>query len=398
MNRRLLLYLSLACNVSLVVFFGVRHYDSKPIQSPAEHQGTNLAAASTLSKVIRLNWQSVETSDYRQYIRNLRAIGCPEETVYDIIVADVNTLYALRLKTADSAAPWRYWDAEDEIVSREETAHQRMRRDLEKEKTALIKNLLGADAVERMKKYQLWGGEENVNRKLAFLPEEKRESLKALQQRYYEMEQEAMEWDANSVLTDRSREKIIELRKVEDAELRAQLSPTELQEYDFRFSETASHLRRELNGFHPTEQEFRQLYELRKTYEQQMGASLDVSDPNVIKAREENEQRLVQRGKEILGESRHAEFVRSQDVDYQNALRLTKYMNLPETAAAEVYTLKQQQDAEVTKLRSNPDADEEQRLRLFFNLQQEGDARLQQILGPQGFDTYRQNNRWWMRN
>ena len=129
-----------------------------------------------------------------------------------------------------------------------------------------------------------------------------------------------------------------------------------------------------------------------------MSASTDVSDPRVVEAREQNEQRLIQRGKEILGETRYAELTRSQDIDYQNALRLTKYFNLPETAAAEVYLLKQQQDGEVAKLRSNPNADEEQRLKLFFNLHQQGDARLVEILGQQAFDTYRQNNRWWMRN
>src|SRR5262249_47921453 len=156
---------------------------------------------------------------------------------------------------------WRYWDAEDDVVSREETAHRRLRRELEKEKAGVIKELLGAESVERMKKYQLWGGEENVDRKLAFLPEQKRQVLKAIQQRYFELEQDTMEWDANGVLTDNSREKVIEQRKNRDIELRAQLSPDELHEYDLRFSQTASALRHELNGFHPAEQEFRQLFD-----------------------------------------------------------------------------------------------------------------------------------------
>lgn len=400
MNRSLVLSLSIFCNVGLLVLLGIQHFHSRPPAPVLEHREPKVASASpvTTQRAARFNWRSVESSDYKQYVQNLRSIGCPEETIYDIIVADVNTLYALRSVKSDSAAPWRYWDAEDDVVSREETAHRRLRRDLETEKAAVIKELLGADTVERMKKYQLWGGEENVDRKLAFLSQEKRQALKAIQQKFFELEQDTMEWDANGVLTDSSREKIIEQRRSRDAELRAQLSPDELHEYDLRFSDTASNLRHELNGFHPTEQEFRQLYDLRKNYEEQMNASTDVSDPQVIKAREENEQRLVQRGKEILGEARYAEFLRSQDVDYQNALRLTKYFNLPESAAAEVYALKQQQDAEVAKLRANPNADEDQRLKLFFNLHQQGDARLVEILGQQAFDTYRQNNRWWMRN
>lgn len=48
--------------------------------------------------VERLDWRSVESEDYRHYIANLRAIGCPEETIADIIRADVNKLFQSRRK------------------------------------------------------------------------------------------------------------------------------------------------------------------------------------------------------------------------------------------------------------------------------------------------------------
>src|SRR5438477_10715956 len=42
------------------------------------------------------NWSSVESADYKRYIANLRATGCPEETVRDIIIADVDKLLESR--------------------------------------------------------------------------------------------------------------------------------------------------------------------------------------------------------------------------------------------------------------------------------------------------------------
>src|SRR5208283_5234717 len=39
-------------------------------------------------------WSRIESTDYRIYIANLRAIGCPERTIRDIIAADLDTLYA----------------------------------------------------------------------------------------------------------------------------------------------------------------------------------------------------------------------------------------------------------------------------------------------------------------
>src|SRR4030095_7552909 len=37
------------------------------------------------------HWSQIEAADYPTYIRNLRRIGCPEETILDIITADVAT-------------------------------------------------------------------------------------------------------------------------------------------------------------------------------------------------------------------------------------------------------------------------------------------------------------------
>src|SRR5207244_2483089 len=42
------------------------------------------------------HWSQVESTDYKQYIMNLRAVGCPESTIRDIILADINKLYAPR--------------------------------------------------------------------------------------------------------------------------------------------------------------------------------------------------------------------------------------------------------------------------------------------------------------
>jgi hypothetical protein len=42
------------------------------------------------------NWSQVESSDYGTYMGNLRSIGCPEQTIRDIITADVDSQYAAR--------------------------------------------------------------------------------------------------------------------------------------------------------------------------------------------------------------------------------------------------------------------------------------------------------------
>ena len=52
--------------------------------------------ANSTSRVTTFSWRAVESSDYRIYVQNLRNIGCPEQTIRDIIVADVGNLYKSR--------------------------------------------------------------------------------------------------------------------------------------------------------------------------------------------------------------------------------------------------------------------------------------------------------------
>src|SRR5260221_5979143 len=56
-------------------------------------------------------WQTLESTDYRTYVANLRAIGCPERTIGDIVQADVHGLFADKrrefgLDTQDASSPW----------------------------------------------------------------------------------------------------------------------------------------------------------------------------------------------------------------------------------------------------------------------------------------------------
>ena len=57
-------------------------------------QNTNASFAA----IPAFSWRDVESEDYRQYVQNLRRLGCPEATVDDIAIADVNALFLNRAK------------------------------------------------------------------------------------------------------------------------------------------------------------------------------------------------------------------------------------------------------------------------------------------------------------
>ena len=122
------------------------------------------------------DWHQVESEDYKQYLANLRAIGCPEKTVRDIIVADVNDLFASKMAAATRTNQYQYWRKEP--FSRSEEQAKELR-DLYAQKREVLK-MLGVDSPDF--KDLLWEAfRDNVEEpdlQLAFLPESKRQQVK----------------------------------------------------------------------------------------------------------------------------------------------------------------------------------------------------------------------------
>ena len=63
-------------------------------EAPVTQVKTNIVLRRQL-----FSWREVESADYPTYVANLRQIGCPEQTIRDIIIADVNALYSRRRAT-----------------------------------------------------------------------------------------------------------------------------------------------------------------------------------------------------------------------------------------------------------------------------------------------------------
>ena len=103
MNTKPLLILSLALNVvfGVVIITNLSPETDSTLglsdtgnysESPLGQATTNSQQVVTKTVVKQMTWEMVEAADYRVYIENLRNIDCLEETIRDIILADVNKL------------------------------------------------------------------------------------------------------------------------------------------------------------------------------------------------------------------------------------------------------------------------------------------------------------------
>src|SRR2546430_8064984 len=128
-SRRLVQYLT----VVILVLLGVIGYGAYLLGSlsPEPPRPTVRLVTNTLNQIAvrkvnstnvlaaltgRINWASIESTNYHTYIQNLRGIGCPEETVRDIILTDISKLFAKRRAALrGQPQPYKLWQTRDAL-------------------------------------------------------------------------------------------------------------------------------------------------------------------------------------------------------------------------------------------------------------------------------------------
>src|SRR5688500_9244121 len=111
---------------------------------PAIPKGTIQSQIAEVEPVAaaKFSWASLESTDFKTYIANLRVFGCPEQTIRDIIVAEVNKFYEPReapLKFENFVASGRQLSrAGGDVIDLE---RMRQLREVHLEKRALLKEL-----------------------------------------------------------------------------------------------------------------------------------------------------------------------------------------------------------------------------------------------------------------
>jgi len=338
MRWRLLLLLSLAANVLLAV--GLLHY-ARSASSPATTAMAEETNAIIKTNVVLrhqfLSWSHVESPDYATYIANLRSIGCPEQTIRDIIIADVNALFAKRRATEILTPQQEWWRSEPSPQVVKLAAEKYVA--LDKERRALLNKLLGPD----------WEGGD-----LAGLPRPTRPGIvldgPVLGTLATDTKESVANISANAQdrmqayiqqMHDAGKEpdpaELMRMRQDTRNQLAAVLNPAQLEEYLLRYSQTANDLRAQLGKikyFNATPDEFRALFRADDSFNQQILAlgngndAITVAQRNSLQQQRDNSLRLA------LGSARFQQYQKLQDPLYQQAMATAIQNGDPNTADA----------------------------------------------------------------
>jgi hypothetical protein len=415
MRISLIILLSLATNVVLaLVWFRVDHVALPAGDASARTTVTasvpgqsNASANEVDGSTAHSSWSDLQTDDLKEFVRRLRVAGCPEETIKDLVLAQLNRGYSIKQRAIwqNNFNPNDYWKPYkqhfDPAESKKNREHSRQMRDLQKEKTALIVELFGVDVEKQRLKEEGIDYENgwNFNGNLAFLPESKRDAVQKYLDDFQDKEQEFYasiqgSWDADA----RARQKQLEQEKM--AGLAQILTPDEVREYALRNSLMASRVQSEIRGVDLTLDQYEKLFDVRSKYGDSIYNYGDAgNDADAIKQIHQNKKDLQSDIAATLGADKAQELERTQDYNYQQLNSLANHYDLPADTATKVYDFKGAAEKAVQDLSANTDLTPEQQQAARALIQTETEQAVKTALGSDKiYKHYMNNGGWWLNN
>jgi LysM repeat protein len=354
---------NLALAAALVVT--TRHFYLTRLQylSSPETQSPGPSAPKLLVRRQFFSWRDVESTDYPTYIANLRDIGCPEQTIRDIIIADINAMYSRRRAMEIVTAGQQWWRSEPDsnVVA---VAAEKFRV-LDDERRALLGRLLGTN----------WEGGDLVNLPrpsrpgivldgpvLGALPADTKQAVEEINMR----SQDRLQGYLDAQKREGKEPDPVELAKLRQqtrVELQGILAPPELEEYLLRYSEDANSLRTELGRlkyFAATPDEFRAVFRSTDLLDEQIALLDGATDANSVAQRKNLEDQRDNAIKLALGPQRYEQFLLLHDPLYVAAVTTAQEAGTPDQARL-IYQLNVASASEQDRIRLDPTLTPEQK-------------------------------------
>lgn len=229
-------------------------------------------------------------------------------------------------------------------------------------------------------------------RRFSGLPKEKALSLHRIERDYQELEQE-IHARAGNFLLPSDEEKLRLLKEEQERDVAALLTPEERAEWQLRASSTADRARNHATRYRASEEEYRRIYALQKTFDE----AFEDPDPFAPraerseqdwKARQEAEKALETEIRAIVGDERHAEARRRQSTDFTLAEAAAERLGLPADTAHRLYSLREPAAAESRRIATDPKLSPAERKTALARIAAETRAKLQDTLGREAAEAY----------
>jgi len=335
------------------------------------------------------SWGPVESSDYKAYIANLRKLSFPEELIRELIVADVDKLYASR----EEPLRWKIAPHDASLSERrkqptvEHIEKLMQLRDLQIEKQSVLEQLLGVHVPREILRTPNSRNYEGYEYAINQLPPEKREAVQRLQ------EDEFLNDDMNQTRYRGygSREEVKEYRALNDkhaAALQQILTTEEYEHYIMNSTPPGTEMARRVIGMEPTDEETVKMWRLTHELWKEEGGVYGRwhAEPRTSEQIATANEKFNTDLKTALGDERYLDYQMAVSDTGQQLRNFAARYDLPRETLAEAFALQTEIDKAV-KVRSAtpPPADElPPEILHVQKLQQQ----LQSTLGPDLYNSW----------
>ncbi len=337
------------------------------------------------------HWSVLESSDYAVYAANLRAVGCPERTLRDILLPDIEKLYDARKAGRADGFGDTFWENTDARDARERvrTAKQRA---LELEKRALIQRLLGAElsyeVLKELRSDGMFAG--IVEILLGFTDLAKSDQMLTLHALRGE-DSQAYLAAIDGILLDEDFPALHALRDRFEGELARALAPSEMEELRLRLTTIngVSEISRGAGGASITPGEMREICRLRADTQDMFAMVLDLEDelyPEELQ--KQGDAVFAELLRRFLGEERYADVERGKDQLFRDLLQSTEKQGVAKAALLQAYESRRTAEKQAVEIRADAQLSREERALLLAALRAQTIQALARSLGPVGFGAY----------
>lgn len=383
-RARVIIPLSVALNVILgamlwkALQFPVMESPSVTTRRARVAEGSTNSNPKVVVRRQFFNWSEIESDDYPTFIANLRRIGCPELTIRDIIVADVNQLYAQRRAQQVVTAESEWWKSEPDL-SATETALKKIS-DLEKEKAEFLTKLLGPNWNVNFTQVSSPGTVALDGPVLGKLDPDTKLKVE-------ELAATAGKRSIDYVEAQRAAGKAIDpaelarLRSEHRAELAKLLTPDQLEEYLLRHSAEAESLRDQLRGFNATPDEFRAIFRARDAIDNDIQLRYSGNDPASVRARQELEKKRDDAVAGALGPDRSALYRATADPIFREAQFLAQQSGATPEKVLPLYQVQALGARERARIAADTSLTPDQRAQQIREVEAQEETAQRKILG-----------------
>jgi hypothetical protein len=338
-------------------------------------------------------WSQVESGDFEQLALNLRAIGCPEKTVRDVVVARAHR--SLEQASKERAPDLPFWSA-GLRRSRAKRQAEQQAESARQEIVTRLERVLGQDVfleqAELMDKFE----EQALTRfMIGPVPEETFSKVTATLARFGKL-RDQIDSRIQGVWLDKDEAELAQLRTEYRRELAAALTSAQLEEMTARMAMLGQmdQVKFEATDLNPAEA--RQLSLIRARFSDPLSCNDFLFSNKSMTGKQEQELELAERG--FLGEARFAQFERAADGDFKTLFELGREQNLPRDTAVKVFNLRKLTQQEVARLRQDKSLSDQDRQQRLAQMQADAQQAVLQMLGADASGKYLGRGGAWVTN